>query len=508
MLLRGWRLVAEFESDRLVLASARVERDRVHVVRVVSAARPTGVDPADPAAAGEWLRRVAAEAGIAAAPLVVVVPRGEVVLKRLDFPPLDDAARADLPQMVRLQLSRLVTLPSDEVSVDFIEGPPSAPGESGAAPPMNVLACALPQQRLEWYRAAARSAGWRVAGAVLRSAGAAGILAGSAKPDARVVMGVLPGRASVEFIITVADRLVFSRSVDLPIPETPDAVTPYAERVAVEAKRTVVSARDWPELDRVDVIGSGEIGQRISWACTEALGREVHTGSPSRLIEFPVLADADRTAALGPASVLALGLSGHPVIDFHRPRRAPDRRAAARQQVMLATLLLIVLLGGLAVVDRGRIGRLQAGLASLHDERDRLASEYASLLRSEARLAHLDRWREGSVDWVAHLAALSELLPDPRDAEIDRVSGSLDAAVEFRASSGRYVGGTWSTTRRATLLVDGRPASWHVADALRQRLLDAGLFASVRTRGPDVADAFSIELGTTLAAPPRPEPSP
>src|SRR4051794_20870139 len=88
---RGGEVGLNIENDRLTAVVASVEGSRVAVQGWLSADRPAGVDGNEPGALGAWVGEELKKAGMWRAArsggLVFAVPRGEVVIKRIAFPP-------------------------------------------------------------------------------------------------------------------------------------------------------------------------------------------------------------------------------------------------------------------------------------------------------------------------------------------------------------------------------------------------------------------------------------
>src|SRR6185295_6268395 len=95
----GNQVTINVENDRLVAVWAVNVGDKIVVKGWLSADRPAGIDAGDAGAMGEWIGAELKKAGMQRAAkwgsVIFAVPRGEVVLKRITFPPGGD--EADLP---------------------------------------------------------------------------------------------------------------------------------------------------------------------------------------------------------------------------------------------------------------------------------------------------------------------------------------------------------------------------------------------------------------------------
>ena len=85
------QVALNIENDRLVAVAAAVHADRVVIGQWHSAPKPAGLDLSNTSEVGKWLADELRGAGMWAAArrgaVVFGVPRGEVVLKRIAFPP-------------------------------------------------------------------------------------------------------------------------------------------------------------------------------------------------------------------------------------------------------------------------------------------------------------------------------------------------------------------------------------------------------------------------------------
>ena len=84
-------------------------------------------------------------------------PRGEVVMKRIAFPPgVEDA---DLPGMVHLQMVRQLTVSPESAAIDYVPIPTTGVATANAAGKVGttVMAVALQGDRVQWRREVARA---------------------------------------------------------------------------------------------------------------------------------------------------------------------------------------------------------------------------------------------------------------------------------------------------------------------------------------------------------------
>lgn len=519
-------VVAAFDGPRLWMVAASVVDGTATVRHGMVLSVPADLDLRDAEAVGRWLRQELARTGAGRAPLVFVVPRHEVVLKRLRLP-MPPGGEPELAAMVRLQMTRQLALPVEHAAIDYVivgeqpvgrpDGQPAGPGNAGAergrdagrgaATRVSVLAAVLAGERVQWYGQVARVAGCRLLHIALRSAGLARVLAESQATGHGTVLGVGLGWASSEFVVVQDGSLVFARSVDVGLGTPTGAeVEAVVVRLATEAKRTWMSYRVGEEsgvVDAVVVVGDEELTGEIGRRCGEALEMPVVRGDDlSRWPQLPPgLSPAERLVFIPLLGVLVEVARRRPGLDFAHPRRPPDTRASRRQRILIGLLVLILLAGGVWIVASGDLARLDRELQRLGAEGETLAAEYRIYQRDHARLKHLDAWLQARVDWIAHLRFLSDQMPDPREAQLDQVSGRLHSQIELVASGGRYDPEGWRARQWATFALAGRTRDMSVASGVRGRLLASRVFDRVENTGPDAPGTFELEVTTALASP-------
>lgn len=519
-MVQGDRLqvAINLENDRLTAVCGEV-RDRgkgpgrLEIRSWVSVDRPAGVEPADTTALGRWVGDVLRERGLFRAArsggAVFAVPRGEVVLKRIVFPPGTSAS--DLPGMVRLQLVRQLTVSPEHAAVDFVPITPGIPDGkrrgAGSAPAgsVSVLAGALQGDRVAWRRQVAKSAGIRLRRLGLRAAGAAALLAEAAQRRGGSTLGITLGSGSTEFAVVEDGQLVFARATDLFRPDAAEDVEAFAQKVAVEAKRTWMSYRVAPEtteIEAVVVLGADETARQVAGACAGVLELPSEAQDYPAFVEVPAeMGPADRTAMAPLVGLLAERVLDRAAMDFANPRRAPDLAAARRQRVLLAALVAIVGGGSLWTAARMDLQRQQQTVRELEARLSDLGPRYSEAVRTRAWADHVDAWMSARVDWMAHLAEITAMLPDARAGVLERLEASGQSAVSFDPPRARsYQDGSWQTLTSAAFEVVGTVRNRDIADAFRKTLVEDSQY-QVESRGPDTSDRFDLILRTQHAKP-------
>lgn len=507
---RAW-IVAEVDGRRFSALSATVAPAGVQVHAWCTATRPDDVPPDDAEAMGRWAARELDAAGIRRGAILICVPRAEVVLKTLSLPRGDEGeiAPAELLAMVRLQMSRQLTVMPEGAPIDFVDLTARAAGGDPAQ--QHVLAAALPTDRMAWMRRWCEAAGLKLAGMGLRSFGTASVASEPASRSPGSVLAVSLGFTGVEFGVIADGCLTFARAADLPRPAARDQVHGFADRVVVEARRTAMGLRPaGAALDAILTVGDDALSRTVAARLGESLGLPSSTVALPTLITVPPSMPDDARAALAPlAGLLVDRALGRTTADFVNPRRAPDRNARVRQLGLAAVFALVVLVGaGYLFADR-RLAGLDREIAALGEQHRTLTGEYSRFLLDHARVSHAESWIGGRVDWLAHLRRVSDLAPEAGQARFEALSGVLRAAPTFtpRARGARYPDGAWSAQTQATFDMAGRVSSRAVAVDFRGRLVADATYR-VESGSPDVDDRFDLTAVSTLPRPQGPGESP
>lgn len=500
--------VVDIDRQRVTVTLASVDVGRAVVKSCRSFARPAEVDPFDGSAVGVWIKEKLRESGTVGARVVLSLPRGDVVLKRLSIPAGAGVVAEDVVGAVRLQMSRQLSVPAESSAIDYVPMASAAPQSSDGGGLAWVTAAALPGDRLDWCRAIGRSAGIRLSRIGLRCFGAGHVLAEESLRRDGGVLGVVPTGSSVEFVVVESGQVMLARAVDIPwAADDSVELSAYADRVAVEAKRTWMSHRAGGgdgSAQVVIVLGSGPGAETVCERCSSSLEMPGVTMVPPGA--STVRNEPEPTSSVAAASIglLLEEASGRPMLDFLHPRRMPDHAARRRQFVLGGVLAAIVGIGTPVVLSQLELSSLDDELRRHREVVTRRQADVSEMMAEHARLSHMERWSDVRVDWIAHIGALSEQVPSPPEALVDGLDGLMNAQVDFTAKGGQYAGGTWSSAQTSSFTIRGRVQQRETAASLRGRLA-AGEVYSVDSPTPDTGDRFSFQLFTPYATPRKPE---
>ncbi|MBX3383999.1 MAG: hypothetical protein KF864_10880 [Phycisphaeraceae bacterium] len=489
-------IVLELESGRLGLAWVATGGARPHLKGYALLPLPADVRPDDAERVGGWLKEQLGTLNWPrGASAIIAASRTDAVLRPLPIPAAEGASLVDpdVVGAVNLAMMRQLAFSADDAAIDFAYER-RAPHGDGAA--LWVLAGAMPGSRVDWCRRVVRAAGMKMGRIGLRAFGVAAILAEMSHKRGGAVLGVAAGANSTEFVVVEDGRLTFSRAADTPRPDDASGESAFAERLAVEAKRTWMGYRsihEGPDIETVAVVGEPTLADAVGRACGDALRCGwVSAGSEGLAEVDGSVSQEDRARSSALLGMVIEARQGGTMMDFARPRRAKANDGALRQRLLAGVLGLIVLGGGAYVVADQQLGKLRAELVAARANEDRVRKEYEGFIVQHARVSHFEQWEAGRVDWMGYINHVVDQMPDATLGQLDELRGKGSLGVSF-SPSGAYPGGSWRPASRITLDVNGRVTSREISSDMRTRLLGTRLY-EVESRGPDVPTEFAFQL--------------
>lgn len=503
--LRGLTAIS-LDQDRLVAIGGAVSGGRVKIKGWTSSQMPAGMDARDAKKVGEWVRAELDKAGLGGGKLVIAVPRGDVVLKKLKLPRAEGAGESELAGMVRLQMARQLTMAIEGTAIDYVS---IEEAEKGAT--IGVLAGALPADKMAWYQAMADAAGTAIERVGLRASGAAAVLAAVSQRHNGPVLGVAIGWSSIEFLVVKDGQLVFARAADVGLTSasgtiaTEDADSALGQKIAVEAKRTWMSYRVGDEATTVEAVvvpGDGPLARDVGEACGKALEMPWELAALPASVELPAsMTEADRLVAAPLIGLIGEEVLARRSLDFANPRKPPDMAAVKRQRLLAAMLGLIVIGGGGYVYSGWKVHQVERKVTEARDLNKSLREQYTAYLKDHAKLSHIQKWTSAGFDWLAHARWLSDQMPDPRELQLDLLSGDTrKITVGMTPQDGRYDPNGWQISQIAQFSIQGKAKQREVSNELRKSLVSSPVY-QVETKGADLPDRFAMELTTDAASP-------
>ncbi len=384
-------------------------------------ALPAGPDDARPltvagmAALGVKLKDALKQAGIAPAPVLLVLGRDRVIFKDVNYPP---SSPADEPAIVRGQAGRDLVEALGDVLMDYTPLPRRATSLNAELDPLRQAQVVIVRKDVVvGARELCDAAGLRLAGVTPRPYALAAALPPSAGGGVQAVVSVWDGGG--EFVVARGLEVLYARTLSPLASQSEAALTGELKR-----NLTVFAGqRGASPVELLHVAESPRSG--VAARLAEALAVPVQSfdpcaGSPAGA----GVADAVRGRFAAPLGLL--GLRGHgPVlpINFTAPRQPTEAPTKTRLKVLVGALVavaVIALVGGFGYAELqsadNRIAELQSQKADLE----------AELKRSELdmkRLAAVDEFEARQVVWLDELYDLADRVPDVTKVSVTLLDG-------------------------------------------------------------------------------------
>lgn len=453
-----------------------VELRRNRLLAAWGGKRPGWIDEAipeelDDQSRSAWLRAAFRDSGMPKGRVLLVLPRREGVLLRLDIEAPDGATLADLHGMARVRLGAQSTIDAQSCVMDVV--PTTGTGYTVSAVPGDVA---------DRTRDEMRQAGRAIAAMTTRSAGL-GIMA----QEMSVALVIVAGERDIELAVVRHGVPVLVRQLN-----RNGDVSGDAAKIVSEAHRAETSARmlaGLEPLERIVLQADGVIAPQVK----DLIQKE---------LSVP-LAGYDASVPGMPAELwplMAMALSKRPPVFWLRRVRPPRglQVPAVRIAAGLSALAAILLIGSALVLSRQKAG-LEKRVSALRNELVQLQASNREHLREEARLIHLQSWLARDTQWTTEIASLTGIIPE-RGVVIDRLIGSESREVSFApdrsGQTRKYEGGRWSRSAVIEFDLHASVKDRGLVREFRQRLIDDPRF-DVESKGPELPDRLVFRVTST-----------
>jgi len=433
--------------------SLRVVQPGLSRVAVAPLNLPADADRADAAVLGAALAKALEQLKLKPGPVVMGLPRAQVVLKTLLLPVIPDVS--ELASVVHLQVGRDLPFRLADAVIDFqilrqITPPtpkPDANAKPGAEPPaapppkLEVLVAVAKREAVAFYQRVAEAAGVKlVALGLLPNAGARCVeacrVAERGQPFALVSL-----RADEVSIDVACDGAVpFSRGAAVK-PADANAPDAFVNAATIEVVRSLHShGGQGAAGSPAKVFVSGATGHEAALVTALAARMGVPVAAlDTAALDLPTDARADAagsTSAIG----LALGYAdaGGLPFDFLNPKRPAVPRDLRRVKILAglagaATLFMVV-----AGIRQWLVGQRQAVLDAVTAEAVLAEKNRPAYRKVISQASVVNAWVGGERDWLQHYAHLAAVLPRSEEIFLTSfaVSGPGALRLGVRAKSG------------------------------------------------------------------------
>lgn len=441
---------AALDFDSRVLRVALPGLSRVAVAPLTL---PADADRADAAVLGAALAKALDQLKLKPGPVVMGLPRAQVVLKTLLLPVIADVS--ELASVVHLQVGRDLPFRTADAVIDFQilrQVTPPAPkpdanakpgAEASAAPPpkLEVLVAVAKRDAVEFYQRVATAAGVKlVALGLLPNASARCVEACRVieRGQPFALVSLRPDEVTID--VACDGAVPFSRGAAVK-PAEPGAPENFVTAATIEVVRSLHSYGGQGAAGApAKILVTGATGHEVAVA-TALASRVSGTVEPldTEALKLPADARADApgaTAAIG----LALGYAdadGLP-FDFLNPKRPAVPRDLRRIKILAGlagAAALFLLVAGLRT---WLVGKRQAVLDAVTAEAVTAEKHRPAYRKVISQAAVVNDWVGGERDWLLHYAHLTAVLPRSEEIFLTSfaVSGPGALRLGVRAKSG------------------------------------------------------------------------
>jgi Tfp pilus assembly PilM family ATPase len=493
--VQGQVTALDVDGATLRIVQATPHGNRIAVTRIVAQRLEFAADAdrADANVLGAAIARALSQLGLKPGPIVMGVPRAQVVLRTVQLPVLDDLR--ELASMVHFQVGRDLPFRMDEAVIDFkvrrkITPPPAGggerekggkgAGEGGAepapAPKLEVLVAAVKRDVVEFYQQVADIAGLRLVTLGLLPYANARCVEACNVADGDQPVALVSLRPDEMNIDVIAQQtLLFSRGAPVggvekekggkgageksggseipaaplpPLPPATPAAAPeeaYAEAVTIEVVRSLHSFSGMETQNPVTkIVVTGATGQeRAVVGCLEK-----RFTTPCTLLDLATALELPgESAEHAPGAIATIGLAlgvhdaaGLP-FDFLNPKRPAVQRDLRRIRILAGIAAAAAVFVAVSGVRQMLVNqRLQLQLAADAELADAKSKQpiYQKMIRQGATV---QEWEKGGRNWLEHYAYLSAILPSAEEIYIASfsVSGSGAIVLSVQARSGEIL---------------------------------------------------------------------
>jgi Tfp pilus assembly PilM family ATPase len=436
--------------------SLRVVQPGLSRVAVAPLNLPADADRADAAVLGAALAKALEQLKLKPGPVVMGLPRAQVVLKTLLLPVIADVS--ELASVVHLQVGRDLPFRLSEAVVDFqvlrqITPPAPKPdattkpgAEAPAAPPpkLEVLVAVARREAVDFFQRVATAAGVKlVALGLLPNAGARCVEACQVaeRGQAYALVSLRPDEVSID--VACDQAVPFSRGAAVK-PADANAPEAFVNAATIEVVRSLHSYG-----------GQGAAGAPAKVFVTGATGHEAafasalasRMGASVELLDSTALnlPDDSRDAAAGATAVIGLALgyadtAGLP-FDFLNPKRPAVPRDLRRIKILAGLAAAAALFMLVAGIRAWLVGKRQAVLDAVTAEAVAAEKNRPAYRKVISQAAVVNEWVGGERDWLLHYAHLTAVLPRSEEIFLTSfaVSGPGALRLGVRAKSGEIL---------------------------------------------------------------------
>jgi len=426
-------LTLDWDAEALRIVHVRIKRGDVRILQALLVPWTSDVDTASPHSIGAFIRRVLDQQRIRSARAIVDIPRDQAVVHTLHLPSSDPE---ELPSMVHFQIVKELPYALDEAVVDFVvegEVEVDATGESTTP----VLVAAVRNEVIAHYQSIIEAAGLTLERIGLRPH--ANLLA-LGRSTTQVANGrtlyVDVGPNLTEIDVIRHGQLVFSRAASVSVPvvvaegQLGDGEVSPADgaigQLLVEVTRSIEAYRasdPGAAIDRAVIGGSCGIEPGLAEAMKERFGFRASLYAPAGETA-PSEAQAAGMTGFSATLGLALGQVNERMayFDFLNPKRPEEVERARRRKVPMTAIVVLLFVSAAAVLYYQVAWPIKRDVRKLRDKINTEKKWAKDFGEFQGQLDVAETWAARDEIWLDELMRVVQVLPDHRDAYMDKIT--------------------------------------------------------------------------------------
>lgn len=454
-------LAIDWNSQEIRIVEGKASRGSIKINQAVTIPLPTDLDPSSAEEWGRFIKGSLKEAGFHSKTAVTCLERRSLVLKTV---PLDGVADDEVADVVRLQAMRDLTIPLEDMTLDYLRVAPSTATEEPHA-----LLAAVKTELIDFYRKVFQSAGltlvglWPGALARVRIAAISNVLPTPKEESASLhaLLVVVEGD-TVELSLLHGDHFLMSVSRQISRGEPNSTRTQRIQQVVHRLYSSLSSQYPGLRVGTVACAGLANPSDALGEAMRAQIGVEPVLFDPlASLVESPIPGEQRGAFASVVGSLVIASDSAGSRINFLTPKRSVPKQD--RRRLVAIALAGVLLLGGFQThrYYTARRDLLEAAIKKAKGDEARLKKQLKQFEPVKAQATLVEGWRQQEVVWLNLLKQFFENVPEAKQLFV----------TQMNLSRSSRSGGSIATVR-----IEGFADTQATVTALTRRLMAEGSF--------------------------------